>query len=146
MTGEVFEPEYLSRLLYCPLDGRDEDAGTRQPILLYPNMPVLPQAPAIAPGTLHAENFRLIILDGTWRKSRKMLHANPLLQTLPRLSLENMPASRYLIRRAHGPDQRSTLEAACHALAALENTEDKYRPLLESFDRFIALQEQWFRR
>ena len=42
----------------------------------------------LAPALLHdPSRLRLIVLDGTWRKSRKMLYRNPLLQQLPRLSL-----------------------------------------------------------
>ena len=64
--------------------------------------------------------LRLVLLDGTWRKSRKMLWANPLLQALPRLALHHVPASRYAIRKAHAPHQLSTLEATQQALRHLE--------------------------
>ena len=80
------------------------------------------------------------MLDGTWRKSRKMLHGNPLLQQLPRLSLQGLPASHYLIRKAHRPDQLSTLEATCAALAQLESSVETFLPLLTAFDGFVAQQ------
>jgi DTW domain-containing protein YfiP len=63
-----------------------------------------------------------------------------LLQQLPRLSLHNPPASRYLIRKAHGPGQLSTLEATCHALMQLEQDESKYQSLLTAFNGFVAQQ------
>ncbi len=85
-------------------------------------------------------NLRLIVLDATWRKSRKMLYLNPLLQNLPRLALRDMPASQYLIRKAHGPDQLSTFEATCAALAQLEGDVGKFAPLLTAFDGFVAQQ------
>lgn len=81
-----------------------------------------------------------MIIDATWRKSRKMLYLNPLLQTLPRLSLEQMPASHYRIRKAHKPDQLSSLEACAYALMRLENDEHKYRCLLQAFDGFVDQQ------
>lgn len=84
--------------------------------------------------------LRLIVLDGTWRKSRKMLYLNPLLQQLPRLQLQGMPASHYLIRKAHRPDQLSTLEATCAALVELEGNAEKFSPLLSAFDGFVAQQ------
>lgn len=84
--------------------------------------------------------LRLIVLDGTWRKSRKILYLNPLLQQLPRLSLRDMPASHYRIRRAQAPDQLSTLEATCAALAQLEGDAEKFQPLLAAFDGFVAQQ------
>jgi DTW domain-containing protein YfiP len=61
---------------------------------------------------------QLVVLDGTWRKSRKMLHLNPLLRRLPRLSLEDVPASNYLIRKAHKVGQLSTLEATLRGAGA----------------------------
>ena len=143
-----------SRMLTGELFGAQEglappglQAGSaRHAILLYPDMPSdrasgLPAPPALAPELLlHPARLRLIVLDGTWRKSRKMLHLNPLLQQLPRLPLRDMPASNYLIRRAHRADQLSTLEAVCAALAQLEGDTDKFRPLLAAFDGFVAQQ------
>ncbi|WP_373988094.1 tRNA-uridine aminocarboxypropyltransferase [Duganella sp. BuS-21] len=84
--------------------------------------------------------LRLVVLDGTWRKSRKMLYLNPPLQTLPRLPLRDTPPSHYLIRKAHLPDQLSTLEATVYALAQLENDINKFNPLIEAFDGFVAQQ------
>ena len=84
--------------------------------------------------------LRLIVLDGTWRKSRKMLHLNPLLQHLPRLTLHDAPASRYWIRKAHRSDQLSTLEATCIALTQVEGNPERFQPLLNAFDGFIAQQ------
>lgn len=135
VTGETFDGQLLQRLLHH--DGR-------MPVLLYPELPGertmgIPAPPPLArdqgddPGRL-----LLVVLDGTWRKSRKMLYVNPALQALPRLPLTHMPASHYLIRKAHAPDQLSTLEATCHALGQLEGAPDRYQPLLNSFDRFVA--------
>lgn len=87
--------------------------------------------------------YRLIVLDGTWRKSRKMLALNPLLQKLPRLALHNPPPSHYTIRKAHRPEQLSTFEASCLALMQLENDYQKYQPLLNVFDGFVKQQESY---
>jgi len=87
-------------------------------------------------------NVRLVVLDATWRKSRKMLHLSPALQRLPRLALEEVPAGRYAIRKAHKPGQLSTLEATCAALAQLEGDAGRWQPLLAAFDRFVAQQQR----
>lgn len=84
--------------------------------------------------------LRLVVLDATWRKSRKMLHLSPWLQGLPRCSLDGPPASRYAIRKAHQPGQLSTLEAVCEALAQLEGDASRFQPLLAAFDGFVAQQ------
>ena len=129
VIGEAFDPAALSALLA---------EGGRTPLLLYPATPGA-AATTPDPAMLRApSSLRLVVLDGTWRKSRKMLHLNPALQSLPRLALEGMPPSRYRIRKAHAPGQLSTLEAACHALAGLEG--DKFQPVLNAFDGFVGEQ------
>lgn len=133
LTGEVFAP------------GDWQPPGsTRHNLLLYPDLPSdraagWPEPPALAPGVLQDPSLlRLIVLDGTWRKSRKMLYLNPALHQLPRLPLTHMPASHYRIRKAHAPDQLSTLEAACFALMQIEAEQQKYQPILNAFNGFVA--------
>lgn len=130
-VGEAFDASELHALLH---------AGGRTPVLLYPATPG-DAAPALDAGLLaRPEALRLVVLDGTWRKSRKMLYLNPLLQHLPRLALHDVPASAYRIRRAHAPHQPSTLEAAVCALAQVEQDAARYRPLLQAFDGFVQQQ------
>lgn len=135
-AGEVFAEEELRALL----------SGPRRSVLLYPDTPAgqAPEAQVAPPfdpvWAAQPRHLRLVVLDGTWRKSRKMLYLNPLLQTLPRLPLRDTPASHYLIRKAHLPDQLSTLEAACYALAQLESDAARFQPLIAAFDGFVAQQ------
>ena len=115
-------------------------------LLLYPDTPAspalgIPAPPAFDPAWLcQPAALRLVVLDGTWRKSRKMLYLNPLLQRLPRLPLRNTPPSHYLIRKAQAAHQLSTLEAVCYALMQLENEPQRFQPLLHAFDGFVAQQ------
>jgi DTW domain-containing protein YfiP len=81
-----------------------------------------------------------VVLDATWRHSRSMLHRSPWLQSLPRWSLDHVPASRYAIRKAHQPGQLSTLEAVCEALTQLEGDATDCQHLLDAFDGFVAQQ------
>lgn len=143
-TGEVFAEDELGELLYAPFrhqDGKEQTNKIIQPLLLYPDTAedgniVIPPVLALAPDN-SAFQYRLIVLDGTWRKSRKMLYLNPLLQQLPSLPLSDPPASHYRIRKAHKADQLSTYEATCYALMQLENEVEKYLPLLAAFDGFV---------
>lgn len=84
------------------------------------------------------DKVRLIVLDGTWRKTRKLLHLNPWLQALPRLGLPLLPASRYTVRRAHRPDQLATLEATGHALHQFDLPTRQLEALMDGFDGFNA--------
>ncbi|MFZ6673584.1 tRNA-uridine aminocarboxypropyltransferase [Undibacterium sp. Xuan67W] len=139
--GEVFDENWLLTIL---------QAGDRHNVLLYPETPQeassgMETAPLLDPAILAQPRLlRLIVLDGTWRKSRKMLYQNRLLQTLPRVTLRDTGESQYRIRKAHKPDQLSTLEATCYALMQLEKShesEQRYVILLTAFEQFIAQQE-----
>ena len=138
VVGEVFAEQTMQTLLQA--------LGVKYNVLLYPDSPEDKGLNLATPPELDQTQLldpaqvRLIVLDGTWRKSRKMLYLNPLLQQLPRLSLSNTPASRYLIRKAHSPGQLSTLEATCYALMQLEQNEEKYQPLLTAFSGFVGQQ------
>ncbi|ART81141.1 hypothetical protein CBP12_07520 [Oceanisphaera avium] len=61
----------------------------------------------------------LIILDGTWRKTRLLLHLNPWLRHLPTLSFSQAPSSGYAIRKGPGGQALSTLESVAHVLQHL---------------------------
>lgn len=136
-VGEVFDADALDELLHA--DGHT-------PVLLYPqtpedqNLAAPPSLPALPTSAL-----RLVVLDATWRKSRKMLYLNPALQRLPRLALEDVAPSNYRIRRAHAPHQLSSLEAAAYALGQLDGDGARYQPLLDAFDGFVAQQAGYIR-
>jgi DTW domain-containing protein YfiP len=135
IVGEAFAPSDLRQLL----NGKNN-------ILLYPESVADPSlgiapAPALDPDWLpQPESLRLVVLDATWRKSRKMLYLNPLLHSLPRLPLSDTPPSHYLIRKAHGADQLSTLEASCYALSQLEGDAARFDALIAAFDGFVGQQ------
>ncbi|MEE9679814.1 MULTISPECIES: tRNA-uridine aminocarboxypropyltransferase [Pseudomonas] len=135
IVGEVFEdlpkllnrPGYQARLLFPA-----EDA---QPLQAY--------APNDQP-------MLLVVPDGTWRKARKMLHLNPLLAALPRVTLTEGGVSRYRLRKAPGPGALSTIEAIVQALETLE-APTTFAPLLKPFEALIegqiaAMGEEVFQR
>ncbi|MBT2374258.1 tRNA-uridine aminocarboxypropyltransferase [Pseudomonas fluorescens] len=121
VVGEVFEelpallnvPGYRTRLLFPA-----EDA---QPLQAY---------------TPSDEPLLLVVPDGTWRKARKLLHLNPLLAALPRVTLAEGAVSRYRLRKAPGPGALSTVEAIVQALQVLE-APASFEPLLKPFEALI---------
>jgi DTW domain-containing protein YfiP len=150
--GEQFNEQQLKKII---------SSDQRQSLLLYPTLPDYPSLGISSPPTLtptmpptasdlahHSvesvellrpvEQLRLVVIDATWRKSRKMLYLNPCLQQLPLLSLSDTPASIYKIRKAHSQNQLSTLEASCYALQQLEAHSVNYEPVLQAMRNFIA--------
>lgn len=122
-VGEVFEdlatllnpPGYQARLLFPGEDAQLIDTAE-------PSDESLP--------------WLLVVPDGTWRKARKLLHLNPLLAQLPRVTLPEGAVSRYRLRKAPGPGALSTLEAIVQALEILE-APTSFAPLLRPFEALI---------
>lgn len=83
----------------------------------------------------------LIVLDGTWRKARKILYKNPVLNTLPRLALDAGQPSTYRIRQTRELAAVSTIEAIVRTLTALEPGQD-FSPVLLPFNVLIEQQIQ----
>lgn len=83
----------------------------------------------------------LIVPDGTWRKARQLIQANPVLDSLPRLGLPPGAPSRYRVRKAREPGAVSTIEAIARTLAILEPGQD-FQPLLKPFDVLVGQQIQ----
>ena len=137
-VSEALDRPTLQALLHAPWHPGD---AARQALLLYPAgdaaaMPTPPPAP---------HSLRLVAIDGTWRKSRKMLYANPLLQALPRLALDTDGTGQYRIRKAQRAGQLSTMEATTAALAQLHGwpaLSTELQHLQQAFARFLDLHEQ----
>lgn len=58
-----------------------------------------------------------VVLDGTWRKARRMFLSNPWLQGLRAFHFQHPPASGYRIRRAARSDSLATAEALSYLLS-----------------------------
>lgn len=130
---EQYEVKNTARLLALSLANCHLQVGERfeRPVhpqdrveaLLYPG-----SSPPL-PADWAPERLRLYVLDGTWRKSRLLLHLNPWLAALPRVALQAPPASQYTVRKAHAAHQLSTLEACAAARQQLEGHDPA--PLLQ---------------
>ncbi len=66
---------------------------------------------------------QLIVVDGSWSQTRRMVQRFPPLRRLPRLSLPEPAHARRRLRQGQLPDERSTLEAIADAVGLLESAE-----------------------
>lgn len=82
----------------------------------------------------------LIVIDGTWRKARKIWEINPQLHGLPTIRLNNENKSEYRIRKAPRDGYLSTVECIVVSLRELEGRPQGYQPLLELFSEMIDFQ------
>jgi DTW domain-containing protein YfiP len=105
------------------------------PILLYPGAGArdLASEPPRGPVTL-------VVVDGTWWQSRKLLKKNPEISRLPRYAFEPPEPSRYRIRREPEKHCVSTIEAIARALGYLERETQGLDALLEPFDAMVEHQ------
>jgi DTW domain-containing protein YfiP len=71
---------------------------------------------AEAPSTVS----RLLVLDGTWRQTRRMLKRLPVLSSVPRIMLGEKALAPLRLRDSDDPCGRSTLEAIADALDQLQ--------------------------
>lgn len=126
LVGDIFSQE-------CICAGFNSE----QIAVLYP----FSHKPALAKAD-YSNIKRLIVLDGTWRKVRKMLLNNPWLHDLQHMALNFTNASQYRIRSSPRADGLSTIEAALFALNELENT-DRFSAGLTVLEALVRQQEQF---
>lgn len=136
LVGEQFSDEQLSPylkqnkqtfLLYPPEDGADLPEGVN--------------AADIAAECL--DSIRILVLDGTWRKTRKMLFLNPALATLPRVQIHPNAPSVYSIRKQKNAQSFSTLEAVKQLLIELDPSFSFTENLDQAMAALIAQQKQF---
>ncbi|WP_323845969.1 tRNA-uridine aminocarboxypropyltransferase [Microbulbifer magnicolonia] len=109
--------------------------------LLYPSLEWLPVVERVEAGTPQARALeQLVVIDASWRKSKKMLHLQPVLQRLPRVSFEGELRSNYRVRRSSLPNSLSTLESIVVAMEGLE-PEGDFSGMLGPFERMVSLQK-----
>ncbi len=108
------------------VDALFADGG--QPWVLYPN------GTSVDPARERPDT--LVVLDGTWKQTRKMLHHHPPLLRLPRWGIPERAPAILRLRASADPNARSTLEAIAAALAVLDGPEVG-EPLLRLHDVMV---------
>jgi len=82
----------------------------------------------------------LVVVDGTWSQTRKVVRDNPVLAALPRYAFVAPAPSEYRIRREPDPAYVSTIEALALVLGALEGDPERFGPLLRPFRAMVDAQ------
>lgn len=100
--------------------------------LLFPGE----QAQVLLPAAADLRPRRLVLLDGTWRKARKLVYLNPVLQSMAQVCLPAGLVSRYRLRKVPQAGALSTIEAGAEALSVLHPGFDKHA-LLAPFEALI---------
>ena len=112
----------------------------QQPLLIYPGEDSIPIETLLDESAITEKPRPILFLDGTWRKTRLLIHESPQIAQLQKISIKPKLRSRYKIRKAPNPDAISTLEAIVYVLSRLEHEPDKYHSLLETMDIMINKQ------
>lgn len=81
----------------------------------------------------------LFVLDGTWRKAKRIWFENTWLQQIPAVSLQAKSRSDYRIRSTSIEGGLSTLESVVLASNILAHTQD-YNVLLKPFKEMVDMQ------
>ena len=105
--------------------------------LLYPGERAVSPDALVNDQTCKAGRGLLIVLDATWRKSRRMLHLFPALADLPRISLPETHVSSYRIRKVPGDGYISTVEAVTSVLEQTGHPPALCRQMLGAFERLV---------
>jgi len=106
LASRVLEP---ARVLAEP----DDQALAPPGLLLYPR----PGAAPLSPDHLSGAG-RLVVLDATWRRARRMFRRIDALRKLETVAVTGVEP-RWILRRPPGPGRLNTAEAVAGALSAL---------------------------
>lgn len=108
-----------------PDDASGLDDPEREGVLLFPGEEAVELTPAWAAS--RARPVTLLVPDGTWRRARRMVRRNPLLQGIPRVTLPPGGPSEYQLRTNRREGAVCTLEAVARALGILEGPQVQAR-------------------
>ena len=84
----------------------------------------------------------LILIDGTWKKSKKIIHLNSWLRDLPQLEIHSPEKSRYRLRKQKNNKSLNTLETFSFLWQGIDQkNRQKAKQIVHIMDKFIERQE-----
>ena len=142
---EAFKSTGTARLAALALSNLEMlDMAPENPEPIREKLRSLQDAWLVYPGHTESDGERstpstLVVLDGTWRQTRKMLRRLPELARFPRFSLSPDLSGdvRDRLRESPRPGARSTLESIAEALGELESPAAG-QWLLDLHQQFVA--------
>jgi len=110
-----------------------------EPLLLFPaeNAHIVDCDPEFVQQQQHRS---ILVLDGSWRKAKRMLYESPVLQQLTCISYTVRRSNRYVIRKSPSATAQSTLEAIVQVLEIFEDKRGQYQDVLNCMDWVIRRQ------
>ena len=82
-----------------------------------------------------SQPFKVLVLDGTWRKTFKMMQLNPEIKALNRIAIAPTQRSAYKIRKQKNEHALSTVEAIAELLSQLEKRPEIAESLQSAFEK-----------
>ena len=82
----------------------------------------------------------LIVIDGSWRKAKKVWQLNPQLHNVLAVTFSDALVSDYRIRKEPEAGYLSTVESVVYALRSLEDSAEGYQSLLDLFAEMVDFQ------
>lgn len=114
------------------------------PLVLYP----APEAVNLTPLGIEARRALVppgktpvvVVIDGTWRTSKRMRRESRNLHGLPLISFTPPAPSRFRVRRQPAAECYSTLEAIHHVIELFGPADRRHDALLDVFDHMVEQQ------
>jgi len=104
-----------------PVGGKEIDAASPSTLVLFPGCGATPLTAAyLAP---LAQPITLLIPDGNWNQTKRMMARLPMLRRARPVRLQGPSLDLRCVRRNHDSDRRSTFEAIAQSLGVIEGRE-----------------------
>jgi len=92
------------------------------PYILFPEQSALPLTKELSStNKFEGRPIHLIVPDGSWSQTRRIVHRNVFLRGIPRIQLIGIADTKYLLRRNGRVGGVCTAEAVAYALGIIEN-------------------------
>jgi DTW domain-containing protein YfiP len=141
-TAKMAELTFHKTMLFTGLNFTNQSELTKRindfhTVVLYPHENALD----ITQRKVTRAIEHIIIIDGSWRKAKRILHENSFLQNISKIQLGKTNDSIYQIRKAPRENQLSTIEAIVQTLNVLEKKD--FNSALKVLEKQVELHKNF---